>query len=79
MVSALCCSLYKIYHRADHSSLHEYLHHFDAACNTKASAALCELALMIPRCRTVQFHWPSLPVSVRLWNLLPSDVLSGGT
>ena len=45
---------YKIYHRADHL-LHEYLHNFVAACNTRAAAALGELDLAIPRCRTDQF------------------------
>ena len=65
-----------IHHRADHS-LHEYLRHFVAALNTRASAALCELDLLIPRCRTDQFYRSFLPVAVRLWNLLPSDVFSG--
>ena len=41
-VSALSL-LYKIFLRADHF-LHEYLHHFIAARNTRASAALGELA-----------------------------------
>ena len=50
----LVFALYKIYHRVDYL-LHEYLNHFVAACNTRASAALCELALVIPRCRTYQF------------------------
>ena len=45
------CLLYEIYHRADHP-LHEYLHHFVAARNTRGSAAVCELVLVIPRCRT---------------------------
>ena len=35
--------LNKIYHRADHP-LHEYLHHFVAARNTRGSVVLCELA-----------------------------------
>ena len=52
--SALCL-LNEIYHRADHR-LHVYLHHFVAACNTRASAALCEVALVISRCRTNQFN-----------------------
>ena len=38
-VSTLCL-LYKIYHRADYS-LQEYLHHFVAVRNTRASAARC--------------------------------------
>ena len=61
-VSALCL-LYKIYHRADHP-LHEYLHHFVAARNTRGSAAVCELALLIPRCRIDQFTPSFLPVAV---------------
>ena len=40
-VSALCL-LYEIYHRA-YRPLHEYLPHFVATRNTRASAALCEL------------------------------------
>ena len=36
------CLLYKIYPRAGHP-LHEYLHQFVAARNTRASAALSEL------------------------------------
>ena len=59
--------------------LHEYLHHFIVACNTIASAALCELALVILRGRTDQFSWWFMPVAVRLCNLLPSNVFSGCT
>ena len=59
------CLLYYIYHRADHP-LHEYLHHFVAALNTRPSAALCELALVIPWCRTDQFSRSFLPVAMRL-------------
>ena len=76
-LSAMCL-LYENYDRAD-LPLHEYLHHFVAACNTRASAALCELGLVIPRCRTNQFSRSFLPVALRLWNLLSSDVYSGGT
>ena len=43
--------LYKICHRAGHS-MHEYLHHFVATSNTRTSAALGELALMVLRCKT---------------------------
>ena len=50
-VSALCL-LYKIYHL----SLHEYLQYFVSARNTRASDALCELAFVIPRCKTDQFN-----------------------
>ena len=73
-VSALCL-LYKICHRVD-NSMSEYLNHFVTACNTRASAALDELALVIPRCRTDPFSQSFLPAVVRVWNLLPSSVLS---
>ena len=46
--------LYKIHHRVDHSK-NEYLTHFVAARNTRASAALGELTLAIPHCRTYQY------------------------
>ena len=46
--------LNKIYHRVDHP-MNEYLSHFIAARNTTASAALGELASLIPRWRTDQF------------------------
>ena len=68
--------LYEIYPREDHP-LHEYLHHFVATSNTRASAALCELALLISHCRTDQFSRSFLPVVVRQ-NLLLLDVFSGG-
>ena len=51
--------------------MHEYLHHFVAACNTIAAAALGELALGISRCRTDQSSRSFLPAVVSLWNLLP--------
>ena len=70
------CLLYEIYHRAEHP-LEECLHHFIAACNIRASAALGELALLIPRCRTDQFSRPFLPAAAYLWNLLPSSMFSG--
>ena len=69
---------YKIYHRPDHP-LREYLLHFVAARNTGAPAALCELTLVISRCRTDQFNQSFLPVAVHKWNWLPSDVFGGGT
>ena len=75
--SALCL-LCDIYHRAGHA-LHGYMYNFLAACNITASAALCELVLVIPRYRTDQFSRSFLPVDVRLYNLLPSVVFSGGT
>ena len=70
--------LYKIYHRADRL-MHEYLHNFVAARNTSTLAALGELALVIPRCRTDQIGRSFLPAAVHPWNLLPSSVFSGGT
>ena len=67
-----------IYYRAGYP-LHEYLHHFVATRKTRCLAALRELALVIPRCRTDQFSQSFvLPVVVRLWNLLPSNVFRGG-
>ena len=48
-VSVLCL-LYKIYHRAGYP-FHDHLYHFVVACNTSASAALDELALVIRRRR----------------------------
>ena len=59
--------------------MHEYFHHFVVACNTRVSAALGELALVIPRCETDQLHRSLLPTPVRLWNLLLSRVLNSGT
>ena len=59
--------------------MNEYLHHFVAARNTKASAALCELALVIPRCITDQVSHLFLPAAVHLWTLLPPGVFSGCT
>ena len=76
-VSTLCL-LYEIYHRAGHP-MHGYQHHFFAARNTRAPAALCELVLVIPRCRTDQFIQLFLLVAGHLWNLLLSDVFSDGT
>ena len=64
--------------RADYH-LHTYLHHFVAARNTRALAALCELDFVIPRWRTDQFSRLFLPAAVGLWNLLPSVVCSGVT
>ena len=75
-ISAMCL-LYKLYHRVDHP-INQYLKHFVAARNTRASAALGELALVISRCRTDQLSRSFLPDYVCLWNLLPSGVFSGG-
>ena len=54
----------EIYHRVDHP-MNDFLHPFVAGCNTRASAALGELALVIPRCRTDQFSLSFLPSVVR--------------
>ena len=72
------CLLYKIYHRADHF-MNGYLNHFAAARNTRTSAALSELGLVILCCRTDKFSRSFLPAAVRLWNLLLPGVLSAGT
>ena len=71
-VGALCL-LCKIYHRVNHP-MNEYLHYFVAARNTRASAAQGEIALVGPRCSIGQSF---LSAAVRLWNLLPSRVISG--
>ena len=74
--SKLCCLgyrrkvrnlylLYEIYFRVDYP-LHEYLHHFVVASNTRASAALCESGLVISRCRTDQFNRSFPPVAACL-------------
>ena len=75
---SILCLLYNIYHRADHP-LYAYLHRFLAACNTRGSAALCELALVILRRRLDQFSRPFLPAVLRTRKLLFSGVLSGDT
>ena len=46
--------------------MNEYLNNFVAACNTRASATLGELALVIPHYRTDQFNRAFLPADVRL-------------
>ena len=76
-VSALCL-LYKICHRVDHP-MNGYLNNVLAAHNTKASDALGELVLVVPRSRTDQLSRSFLPAAVRLWNLLPSNMFSDGT
>ena len=62
-ISALCL-LCKIYHKVGHPS-HEYLHHLVAARNIR-SAALGELAVVIPHYRTDQFSPSFQPTAVRL-------------
>ena len=57
--------------------LNEYLNHFVAACNARASTALSELALVILRCRTDQFNRSFPPAAGRLWNLMLPDVFRG--
>ena len=57
--------LFKIYNRVDHL-MNEHLINIVAACNTKASATLGELALVISRCRTDQFSLSFKPAAVRL-------------
>ena len=57
--------LYKIYHTVDHP-MNGYLNHFVAARSTRASTALGELALVIPRCRTDQFSRSFVPAAARL-------------
>ena len=70
--------LYKIYHRVEHP-LNEYLNHFLAARNIRASVALGKLALVVQRCRTDHFSRSFLSAAKRLWNLLPLGVISGGS
>ena len=53
------------------------MNHVVAARNARASAALDELALVIPRCKTDEFSWAFLPAAFCLWTLLPSGVFSG--
>ena len=60
----------KIYHRVD-NPMNEYLNHFVAARNTRASVGLGELDLVIQRYRTDQFSRSFLPAAGWLWNLLP--------
>ena len=59
--------------------MNEYLNHFVAARIIRSSAALCELALVIPSCRTDHFSRLLLPAAGRLWSLLSSGMFSGGT
>ena len=46
--------------------MHEYLHHFLAARNTGASAAMDELILVIPRRTTDKFSMSFLRATIRL-------------
>ena len=69
------CLLYEIYHRVDHP-INEYLHQFVAARNTRTSAALGELALVIPGCKTDQFSRSSLLATLR-WNCCRRVYLGG--
>ena len=72
------CLVYEMHQRVN-QPMNEYLNHFVATLNTRPSASLCELALVIWLCRTVQFSRSFLPLNVRVWNLLPSDVFMGST
>ena len=54
-------------------------HNFIVARNTRASAALGELALVIPACGTEQFSRYLLLTNVRLWNLLPTFIFTDGS
>ena len=75
-VSALCL-LYEIYYRVDHPK-NNNLKQFVATRNAQASGALDELALAIPCCyKTHEFSRSFVPAAERLWNLLPSGVVSG--
>ena len=76
-VSALCL-LYMNYHSVD-LPMNRYLNHFVTARNTEGSAALCELALIILRCRIDQFSRSFVAAAARLWNFLLSGVCRGGT
>ena len=69
-VSALCLF---------YNFLHTYLHHFVATRNSRDSAALCELALVILSKRNDQFSRLFLPFAVSLWNWLSSDVFCRST
>ena len=71
-------AFFKIYYRVD-QPMNEYLNYFVAARITRASAAISELALVIPRFRTDQFYRSFLTAAVPLWNLLSSGVFSGST
>ena len=59
--------------------MNEHLNRFVAARNTRALAALGELALVFPLCRADQSSWSFLPAAVHLWSLIQSGVFSGGT
>ena len=72
------CLLYEIYHRVDHPT-NKYLKYLVAVCNARVSAALGELTLVIPCCRTDQFSRSFLSAADSQWNVLSSDVFSGGT
>ena len=57
------CSIRNI--TVDHP-MNEYLKHFAAARNSRASAALGKVALVIPRCRIDQFSRSLMSAAVRL-------------
>ena len=73
---------YKIYHRVDHP-MNEPLNRFVAACNTRASTALGELALVFYQFLAAELiksvgHF-CLLFFVCGWNLLPLGVLGSDT
>ena len=59
--------------------MNESQHYFVPLRNTRESAALCQLALVIPRRRTNEFNRLFYTVAVRLWNLLPPGMFSDDT
>ena len=63
------CVCSEIYHRVDHP-MNEYLNHFVAARNTRASAALCELAFVIERNKSDEFSRSFLAAAVHSLPLL---------
>ena len=63
--------------RADYS-MHEYLHHFVAAGNTRASGAPGELALVIPGYRTDKFSSVVSACCRTSVDLLSPGLFSGG-
>ena len=71
------CSI-KFFHIVDRP-INEYLHQFVASRNSRSSAALGKLHLVISHCRTDQFSRSFLPAAMPLLNLLPSGVFSGGS
>ena len=59
--------------------MNEYLHYFFATRNIRALAALGQLTLVIPHCRTDQISRSFLSAAGCLGSLLPSGMFSGST